>query len=524
MENLVALTNLPLKATQNVFSTDYDAIVIVANNYETDLKRNGLLDQFADLSALKQLNASFEKEISFAIVNKTRVIYSPTGPLNRDQDDVRVIHDATLAGVKQAVAMGSKSPLLVNTITSEVFAEANQVALQAAWEAVHIPLEVREQKKSPALFKVEKMGFWSSEANYPTVNETIRRIHAVEIGRIVTRDLGGSDPERTSAENIAKYCDQVFAGNANIKCTIIEGQSVFEKEYPLFAAVNRAADVIPRHRGRIVKLEYTPEEGTVDQTLMLVGKGITYDTGGADIKAGGHMAGMHRDKCGAAFVAGFFKTVALLKPKGIKYHGWLCLARNSVGEDAYVADEIIKSRAGKFIRIGNTDAEGRMAMSDSLCEAKEMALTAVNPKLFTIATLTGHVIRAYGPAYTGVMCNGPARRQHVDRLLQDAGDLVADPYEISTIRREDYKITAGRNEYEDHLQATNNASVNEPRGHMFPAAFMIGASGLDKHGNDSEKQLSYTHVDCAGSSGPYPGIPTARPLPSFVQQFVVPRL
>ena len=54
------------------------------------------------------------------------------------------------------------------------------------------------------------------------------------------------------------------------------------------------------------------------------------------MKAGGHMAGMHRDKCGAAFVAGFFKTLSLLKPKGLKVYGTLCMARNSIGEDCYV--------------------------------------------------------------------------------------------------------------------------------------------------------------------------------------------
>jgi leucyl aminopeptidase len=191
---------------------------------------------------------------------------------------------------------------------------------------------------------------------------------------------------------------------------------VFQKNYPLFAAVDRAANgkfsyfftilnkiilafnfviktVVPRHRGRIIKLEYTPDDSKVDTTLFLVGKGITYDTGGADVKAGGHMAGMHRDKCGAAFVAGFFKTLSLLKPKGLKVYGTLCMARNSIGEDCYVADEIITARSGKRVRIGNTDAEGRMVMADLLCEAKEKALNEVNPHLFTIATLTGHVIR-----------------------------------------------------------------------------------------------------------------------------------
>lgn len=68
---------------------------------------------------------------------------------------------------------------------------------------------------------------------------------------------------------------------------------------------------IPRHQGRIIWLTYQGE-GTIDKTLLLVGKGICYDTGGADIKAGGVMAGMHRDKCGAASVAGFFRVSILV--------------------------------------------------------------------------------------------------------------------------------------------------------------------------------------------------------------------
>lgn len=77
-----------------------------------------------------------------------------------------------------------------------------------------------------------------------------------------------------------------------------------------------------RHRGRIVHLEYrgcadSEGEDTDECNLFLVGKGIVYDTGGSDLKVGGNMASMHRDKCGAAAVIGFFKTLGLLKPKKI---------------------------------------------------------------------------------------------------------------------------------------------------------------------------------------------------------------
>lgn len=272
----------------------------------------------------------------------------------------------------------------------------------------------------------------------------------------------------------------------------------------------------------MIFLEYTGE-GNTEKTLFLVGKGVTYDTGGADIKAGGVMAGMHRDKCGAAAVAGFFKILSEMKPKGLKVVGAMAMVRNSVGSNCYVADEIITSRAGVRVRVGNTDAEGRMAMADVLCHLKEQALTAVNPQLFTIATLTGHVIRAYGENYSAILDNGPARNMNNAQEIQAAGDEWADPFEISTLRRDDYDFHRGKSEYEDVLQCNNSPSSATARGHQTPAAFLIEASGLEKHGKDSDKPLPYSHLDIAGSSGPFPGVPTGAPIVAMAARFVFPR-
>lgn len=79
---------------------------------------------------------------------------------------------------------------------------------------------------------------------------------------------------------------------------------------------------------------------------------------------------MSRDKCGAADVAGFMKVVSILKPTNVKVIGAMAMVRNSIGSNAYVADEIVISRAGVRLRVGNTDAEGRMAMVDVLAHMK----------------------------------------------------------------------------------------------------------------------------------------------------------
>lgn len=284
--------------------------------------------------------------------------------------------------------------------------------------------------------------------------------------------------------------------------------------------MNRAS--VERHAARVVFLTYKPEGTTPKKTLFLVGKGVTYDTGGSDIKSGGIMAGMHRDKCGAAAVAGFFETLNKLRPKNICVYGAMAMVRNSIGPDGYVADELIVSRAGVRLRVGNTDAEGRMAMVDLLTYYKEKIISEniQNPEMFTVATLTGHCCMAVGFNYSIILDNGPAREKQTAQLLTQAGDQVGDLFETSTIRSEDYKFNIGKSEYEDILQCNNAPSSRTPRGHQIPAAFLIQVSRLDQHGIDSDRPIPFSHIDIAGSSGPFPGTPTGAPIGAFTFRYL----
>lgn len=497
-------------------SGDFDGVVVVTNSTS---KLTGSLQPLASvLDKYSEIDKNFEKTVSVIqtdVVPSGRLIFSPTGPLNRDYDDVRRFANAAEKGIKRALDAGCKKPLLVAP-QDDSFPQTFAVTLLGALHALYVPLEIREALPDRAQ-KAATLGIWSESPR-----KDAELVEAMEKGRLVARDIGGTDPERMAAPMAAEYVKEAFEGTC-VKVTVEKDPTVFKDQYPLLAAVNRAASSVERHAGRIVFLEYIGE-GTIEKTLFLVGKGITYDTGGADIKAGGIMAGMHRDKCGAAAVAGFFKILAELRPKGLKVMGGMSFVRNSVGEECYVADEIITSRAGKRVRVGNTDAEGRMVMADVLCHFKELAVNEVAPELFTIATLTGHAIRAVGPDYSIIMDNGPASNIRTSYRMQEAGDAFADPFEVSTIRRDDYEFHQGKSEYEDILQCNNQPSSATSRGHQSPAAFLIMASGLDKHGKDSDKPLPYSHLDIAGSSGPFPGIPTGSPIVALTACYILPRL
>ncbi|MBN3294979.1 YH24 aminopeptidase, partial [Amia calva] len=448
-----------------------------------------------------------------------RLVFACTGPVNRDYDDVRRFSDAAINGIKRALKAGMKRPLLVCPPHSD-YKESPLVAVMGALHALYVPLEVREAAVTQRAHKAEMLGVWVSTEEQG--KRIIQLATALESGRLVCRDIGGSDPERMAAPRVAEYVQEVFK-DSPVEVSVVSDVEKLEKEYPCLAAVNRCAHGVERHQARVIQLQYCGE-GTVHSTLLLVGKGITYDTGGADIKAGGMMAGMHRDKCGSAAVAGFFQVLAELKPKNLKVLGAMAMVRNSVGADCYVSDELLCSRAGLRVRVGNTDAEGRMVMADLLCEMKEKAASEVAPELFTIATLTGHAIRAMGPNYSIIMDNGPAHRAGNARQWQQAGDVLGDVFEVSTVRREDYEFHRGRSEYEELLQSNNLPSSATPRGHQTPAAFLTMASGLHKHGVDSDAPLCYSHIDIAGSSGPFPGVPTGAPILAMATRYIFPHL
>ncbi len=333
----------------DVKSAGYDAIVVVAPNVSAvanaDLK--------APLKAVVDVDKKAENGVFLVPTSlpAKRIVFSSTGPLDKDFDDVRSFEDAAEKGVSRAIEAGAKKPLVVcHNKDEKSFPNAATVSVLGALKAAYVPIEVREAVPEKSK-QVDAIGVFGDDK----VKGILERAKALEWGRVVSRDIGGSDPERMAAPRIEEYVRKTFE-NSGVKVEVIKGQSTFEKEYPCLAAVNRAASSVPRHDGRVIWLTYEPE-GPVEKTLMMVGKGITYDTGGADIKAGGIMAGMSRDKCGAADVAGVMKAVSLLKPKNVKVIGAMACVRNSVGEECYVSDEIITSRAGVRIRVGNTDAE-----------------------------------------------------------------------------------------------------------------------------------------------------------------------
>jgi leucyl aminopeptidase len=488
-------------------SNDFDCLVVIEDDSMPKSVAN-----YVDES--KKFDKAFTSSVSCFKCDNIATIYCPldVDEFSKAYVDVREYFRSAKKGIERAVSAGYKNPAIVLP-SSAKFKNGELSALLGALAALYVPIQFREASPSNVR-RLDQLFVTSKQPS--NLKALVEAATFLESGLFIARDIGGGDPERMAPPNVADYVTKAFTSGI-IKVDVISDQDRIEKEFPLFGAVNRAARAVPRHHGRIIFLEYVPPKPT-RKTLMLVGKGVTYDTGGADIKAGGIMAGMSRDKCGAAALAGFMKFVELRKPEDVHVVVALCMVRNSVGEECYVADEIVVSRAGSRVRVGNTDAEGRMAMADSLAYFKERVVkeNLVDPHLYTVATLTGHACLAVGD-YTAVMDNKVAENSGHGLNFCKAGDLLGDPAEISPLRREDFSFHRSKAYGEDLLQCNNLPSSRTPRGHQTPAAFLIMSSGLDKHDATSTKPIKYTHLDIAGAAGDIPDPPTGTPILALAQ-------
>ncbi|XP_059050266.1 putative aminopeptidase W07G4.4 [Achroia grisella] len=486
----------------NLQSPDYDAMILILYPEELKVQLPRHIGGFVEKCFKVDRHIHSTTTVwNCEYVSGGRLIISPTGQISA-YHDVTVVKQAARKGMLRALDAGARNPLLVVQNLVE-YPDAQLVCILGALEALYTPLQIREREGGRNYIKI---GFYAEDKNNDGFDRIVRNAIALERARVFARDIGGADPERMTPENVAQFVTNSFAGDTNIKVTVIRDENIIAKEYPLLAAVSRAANRIDRHKARIVEIEYKPSDPTrITETVMLVGKGVTYDTGGADIKISGKMPGMSRDKCGAAAVAGFLKACSILKPPHLKVIGVLCLCRNSVGEDSYVADELLVSRSNKTVRVTNTDAEGRFAMADSVFKLSEVADKELNPHIYTIATLTGHARACYGK-YTAVMDNHSARAANHAGRLQFSGSRVGEGIEVSVIRQDDLAVNVGKSKGDDLVQVDMET---KSRHHQLAAGFLIKVGGLEN------KNIKYTHMDIAGSAGEAPNEPSAVPILSL---------
>ncbi len=206
---------------------------------------------------------------------------------------------------------------------------------------------------------------------------------------------------------------QKLAQEKGLDCKIFDENEIQEMGMMALYSVGKGSSTPPR----LIHLIYKPQNPK--RKIVFVGKGLTFDSGGLNIKPGDYMRTMKMDKSGACAVLGIMKAIAELKPD-VEVHGLIGAAENMPGGNAYRPDDIIKAKNGKTIEIDNTDAEGRVTLADVLSYASELKPDAI----IDMATLTGACMVALGEYTAGLFSNDDALAKEIEEASKRTGERV----------------------------------------------------------------------------------------------------
>lgn len=244
---------------------------------------------------------------------------------------------------------------------------------------------------------------------------SVRR--AETLGKAVTlaRDLVNEPPSRLAPPAFAVRA-AAAAREAGLRATVHDAAGLRRLGMESFLAVGRGSAAPPR----LVHLVYRPRRGRPSRRIALVGKGVTFDSGGLDLKPASGMRNMKADMAGAAAV---LAAMTALPAAGCRaeVHGFLGLVENMTGANAFKPGDILRTLSGKTVEVANTDAEGRLV----LCDVITHAAGRVKPDaLVDVATLTGAVVVALGPLAAGLFSNDGILASALETAAADAGEKV----------------------------------------------------------------------------------------------------
>jgi len=241
---------------------------------------------------------------------------------------------------------------------------------------------------------------------------------AEQEGRIIgesqnfTRDLV-NEPSNHMTPTILAERAKKMAQEVGLKCEVYGADKIKELKMGAFWGVAQGSDEPPA----LIVLMYEPAGAPAKPVLGLVGKGITFDTGGISIKPADGMEKMKYDMAGGAAMLGAMRAIALLKPN-VKVTAIVCATENMPSGKAQKPGDIQTAMSGKTIEIINTDAEGRLVLADGLCYARQLGCT----HLIDAATLTGAVVVALGHANAGIFANDDKMYERFTAALTKSGE------------------------------------------------------------------------------------------------------
>ncbi|MBC5805571.1 MAG: leucyl aminopeptidase [Candidatus Eremiobacter antarcticus] len=364
-----------------------------------------------------------------------------TGELRGRDNDVQVLPAPRKLGVKRLIVVGlgeqaafepgavaklaglavrtssqrklSKLAVLLPDMKIVSMEEAAENAAAGAVMATFNPAPYRSKSDSNPDAVAQVTFLCESGQNIKDVERAVERGAALGEAANAVREMVNLPSNDMTPTHLAERA-KALGKQHGLKVTVLERADMKRLGMGSMLSVAAGAEEPPK----VIAIEYRGGDAS-KPTLGLVGKGVTFDTGGISLKPAQDMDAMKGDMAGGATVIGAMAAIARLKPK-VNVVGVVCATDNMPSGRATKPGDIVRAMNGKSIEIINTDAEGRLVLADGLCYARELGAT----HLVDIATLTGAVVVALGNTTTGVMSND---REFVD-LFHEASTPSGERY------------------------------------------------------------------------------------------------
>ena len=325
-------------------------------------------------------------------------------------------------------------------------------------------LEYKSEKKDEQILLQKVACFGLKQKSFQAMNEA----EVVSRSVYLVRDLVNRNANQVTPQALAKVAQGFTKEFPSIKCSILTKKQIEKEKMGLFLAVAQASPVDPV----FITLKYQGKPNSKD-TIAIIGKGVTYDTGGLHVKPYGGMEKMKCDMAGSATALGVIKAAAELKlPCNLAVV--IAATENSVDSTSYKPGDVFTAYNGKTVEIGNTDAEGRLTLADALA----YTVKKIKPKqMISIATLTGAVVVALGNETIGMISNNST----LAKKIEVSGEAT---YERA------WQLPLFK-EYKDQLKS-DFADLNNIGGRA--AGTIVAASFLEEFVD----KTPWAHLDIAG--------------------------
>ncbi|MEA5553015.1 leucyl aminopeptidase [Anabaena cylindrica UHCC 0172] len=311
---------------------------------------------------------------------------------------------ARTAKKQKTKTLAMSLPVLDNdpAATAQAIAEGTQLALYQDTRFKSEP-----EDKNPQIETIDLLGFGGQEA-------AITRAEQIVSGVILARQLVAAPANTVTPITMAETA-QAIAKDYGLEIQILEKEECEKLGMGAFLGVAQASDLPPK----FIHLTYKPA-GTPKRKLAIIGKGVTFDSGGLNIKGvGSGIETMKMDMGGAAATLGAAKAIGQLKPD-VEVHFISAVTENMISGKAMHPGDILTASNGKTIEVNNTDAEGRLTLADALVYADKLGVDAI----VDLATLTGACVIALGDDIAGLFTPDDAVASQLQTAAENGGEKI----------------------------------------------------------------------------------------------------